>query len=154
VKATVLVVDDEADVRILCRVNLEFEGFRVLEAEAGAAALQIARTEHPDLILLDLMMPNMDGWEVMRRLKENPETAGIPVVLLTAKADEESQLKGWEHGVLDYVTKPFNPLSLARYIDSALKNKDEERESKRREKIVAKLRSMKDPGSTNGRKGS
>lgn len=140
---TVLVVDDEADVRVLCRVNLEFEGYRVVEAESGSKALDMVRAEPPDLILLDLMMPNMDGWEVIRRLRADERTASIPVVMLTAKADEDSQLKGWEGGVVDYVTKPFNPLSLSKYVERALhKNRVEQDQSK--EHVVEKLRSIKE----------
>jgi DNA-binding response OmpR family regulator len=139
----VLVVDDEPDIRVLCKVNLEFEGYRVIEAGDGAAAIEMAAKELPDLILLDLMMPGVDGWDVMRQLKEDEKTGAIPIVLLTAKTDEESQLRGWEQGVLDYVTKPFNPLSLAKYVETALGDRDEEAESKRREQIVSKLRSMR-----------
>jgi DNA-binding response OmpR family regulator len=111
-EATVLVVDDEADVRTLCKVNLEYEGYRVIEAADGIEALEIVKTDTPDVILLDLMMPNLDGWEVLRRLREDSSTAGIPVLLLTAKADQESQLHGWESGIADYVTKPFNQVTL------------------------------------------
>jgi two-component system alkaline phosphatase synthesis response regulator PhoP len=145
VRATVLVVDDEPDVRVLCKVNLEFEGYRVLEAGDGEAAIEMANREAPDLILLDLMMPHVNGWDVMKRLKEDEKTANIPIVLLTAMADEASQMRGWEQGILDYVTKPFNPLSLSKYVQAALGPRDEEMESKRREQIIAKLRNMKDP---------
>jgi two-component system alkaline phosphatase synthesis response regulator PhoP len=143
-RATVLVVDDEPDVRVLCKVNLEFEGYRVLEAGDGEAAIEMANREAPDLILLDLMMPHVNGWDVMKRLKEDEKTANIPIVLLTAMADEASQMRGWEQGVLDYVTKPFNPLSLSKYVQAALGPRDEEMESKRREQIIAKLRNMRD----------
>lgn len=143
-RATVLVVDDEPDVRVLCKVNLEFEGYRVLEAGDGEAAIEMANREAPDLILLDLMMPQLNGWDVMKRLKEDEKTAAIPIVLLTAVADEASQLRGWDQGVLDYVTKPFNPLSLSKYVQAALGPRDDELETKRREQIVAKLRNMRD----------
>lgn len=142
--ATVLVVDDEADIRTLCRVNLEYEGYRVLEASGGEEALELVKNEKPDLVLLDLMMPGIDGWEVMEKLQGDDETARIPVVLLTALADEESQLKGWAEGILDYVTKPFNPMSLSRYVGEALQERNPEREARRRQQILERLRRMRD----------
>lgn len=141
--ATILVIDDEPDVRILCKVNLEFEGYRVVEAWDGEMGLEMVKTEKPDLILLDLMMPTLGGWDVMQQLKEDPETASIPIVLLTAKADEASQLRGWEEGVLDYVTKPFNPMSLAKYVEAALESRDSPDEERRRDQIVDKLRRIR-----------
>ena len=89
----ILVVDDEEEIRELCRVNLEFEGYAVVEAADGVEALEKARSERPDLIFLDVMMPRMDGWEVLRQLKEADDTSGIPVVLLTAKTGEEDQIR-------------------------------------------------------------
>jgi DNA-binding response OmpR family regulator len=94
-------------------VNLELEGFDVLDTGDGAQAVELARQEHPDVIFLDLLMPGIDGWEVLRRLKEDDGTARIPVVLLTARTGDDDQLRGWEEGILDYVAKPFNPLLLA-----------------------------------------
>lgn len=141
---TVLVVDDEADIRTLCKVNLEYEGYRVLEAANGEEALDLARKEQPDLILLDLMMPGMDGWDVMENLQGNHATAKIPVIFLTALADEESQLRGWAEGILDYVTKPFNPLSLSRYVSDALKEKDPGDTENRREQIIERLKRMRE----------
>src|SRR5439155_19864869 len=96
----VLVVDDEDDIRELCRVNLEFEGYEVIDAADGEAALQLVRSDHPDVIFLDLMMPKMDGWEVLRRLKEDDATASIPVILLTAKTGGNEQMRCWRVGVL------------------------------------------------------
>lgn len=153
-QATILVVDDEPDVRTLCRVNLEFKGYRVLEAAGGEEALGLLRDNRADLILLDLMMPKMDGWEVMRRLKEDETTAMIPVVLLTARADDESQLKGWSEGILDYITKPFNPLSLVQYVERILTVRDPEAEAKRRNEIVQQLHRMKELRGRLGRDGT
>ncbi|MBV8304733.1 MAG: response regulator, partial [Acidimicrobiia bacterium] len=92
----VLVIDDEDDIRELCRVNLEFEGFQVLDASDGPAGLAAAARHHPDVIFLDLMMPEMDGWDVLRHLKEDDATAQIPVVMLTARTGEEDQMRGWQ----------------------------------------------------------
>ena len=141
--ATILVVDDEVDVRTLCRVNLEYEGYGVIEANDGQQGLEVARREKPDLILLDLMMPNLDGWQVIEALKEDESTARIPVVLLTAKTDEASQLRGFQEGVFDYITKPFNPLVLSRYVEKAL-NEDQEEAERRRQLISEELKRMQE----------
>lgn len=143
-QATILVVDDEPDVRTLCRVNLEYEGYKVVEASNGSDAFQRLNERRPDLILLDLMMPQMDGWEVMRRLKEDESTAAIPVILLTARADDDSQLKALDEGVLDYITKPFNPLSLVKFVERILKGRDPEEEMRRRNEIVQQLQRIKE----------
>jgi DNA-binding response OmpR family regulator len=140
----VLVVDDEEDIRELCRVNLEFEGFDVIDARDGATALQSAVRNRPDVIFLDLMMPEMDGWEVLRRLKEDDATAHIPVVLLTARTGEEDQMRGWQEGILEYVSKPFNPLSLVEWAKRAMEPCDPEDESERRRRILEQLRLIQD----------
>ncbi|HYU57948.1 MAG TPA: response regulator [Actinomycetota bacterium] len=105
----VLVIDDEPDVLLLCRVNLEFEGFDVLEASDGERGIDIARGEHPDVIILDVMMPRMDGLTVLDHLSHDPSTSDIPVIMLTAKAQEKDQIRGWVAGASDYITKPFSP---------------------------------------------
>jgi DNA-binding response OmpR family regulator len=111
--ARVLVVDDEAPIRLLCRVNLEAEGMEVLEAADGPAGLEAALRERPDVILLDVMMPGLDGWRVAEELVENPQTSAIPIIFLTARAELRDRARGLDLGGLDYVTKPFNPLELA-----------------------------------------
>lgn len=141
--ATILVVDDEVDVRTLCRVNLEYEGYSVLEATDGREGVEMAKAHKPDLILLDLMMPEMDGWQVIEALKQRPDTMQIPVVLLTAKTDEASQLRGFQEGIIDYITKPFNPLVLSRYVEKAL-NEDEEEARRRKELISEELKRLQE----------
>lgn len=136
--ATILVVDDEDDVRTLCRVNLEYEGYRVLEASDGAAALELVEQNEVDLILLDLMMPGIDGWEVVSRLKQDERTSSIPVILVTAKTDEQAQLRGIREGVMDYITKPFNPVALSRYVERSL-NEDEADAARRRRSMSEEL---------------
>lgn len=153
-QATILVIDDEPDVRTLCRVNLEWKGYKVVEASNGSDAFQRLNEGRPDLILLDLMMPQMDGWEVMRRLKEDESTASIPVILLTARADDDSQLKALDEGVLDYITKPFNPLSLVKFVERILKGRDPEEELRRRNEIVQQLQRIKELRKPSKRNGS
>ncbi len=109
----VLVVDDEPAIRLLCRVNLEASGMEVFEAEDGEAALSAARRHSPDLILLDVMMPSRDGWDVARKLTE---AQGPPIVFLTALADDSARVKAYEHGAVGYILKPFDPVALAEFV--------------------------------------
>lgn len=106
--ASILVVEDELDLLELLRFNLEREGFDVVTATSGAQALAAARADPPDLVLLDRMLPGMEGLEVCRALKKRPATAAAPVILLTAKGEEADVVKGLEAGADDYVTKPFS----------------------------------------------
>ncbi|MDQ1439154.1 MAG: hypothetical protein QOK43_2783 [Acidimicrobiaceae bacterium] len=135
----VLIVDDEAGIRELCRVNLALAGFDVCEAADGFAAVEQARTAKPDLIFLDVLMPGMSGWEVLAKLREDEATASIPVVMLTALTSEDDQIRGWEGGVVDYLTKPFNPLSLADWATAALAPRDPAEDDERRKRAVAKV---------------
>src|SRR6266487_646676 len=109
----VLVIDDEAPIRLLCRVNLQAEGMEVLEAEDGPGGIEKALEERPDVILLDVMMPGLDGWQVAERLLDDPSTNGIPIVFLTARAELRDRARGLDLGGMEYVTKPFNPVELA-----------------------------------------
>jgi DNA-binding response OmpR family regulator len=108
----VLLVDDEAPMRAVCRLNLELEGFDVLEAEEGREALALASRERPDLVLLDVMMPSMDGFDVARRLQSDPATRTIPVVFMTALAASDDRRRGFDAGGVGYVVKPFDPVHL------------------------------------------
>ena len=118
---TILVIDDEKDLIELVRYNLEKEGFDVVGAADGKAGLEVAREHRPDLILLDLMMPGLDGLEVCRRLRADGRTAGIPVILLTAKATEADRVVGLEMGADDYITKPFSPRELVARVKTRLR---------------------------------
>jgi DNA-binding response OmpR family regulator len=134
--ARVLVVDDEAPIRLLCRVNLEAEGMEVIEAADGPSGLEIARRERPDLVLLDVMMPGLDGWRVAEQLLEASETSTIPIIFLTARAELRDRARGLDLGGLDYVTKPFNPVELAPLIrDLIARVEGGEREELRRAKL-------------------
>jgi two-component system alkaline phosphatase synthesis response regulator PhoP len=107
-EATILVVDDEEDIIELVELNLAREGYRVLGCATGEKALEIAKSKLPTLIVLDLLLPGMDGLEVCRRLKSSPKTAHIPIVMLTAKGEEADIVMGLELGADDYMTKPFS----------------------------------------------
>ena len=119
----ILVVDDEEDILELVRFNLSKEGYQAICAETGERAAEIARSEMPDLIVLDLMLPGMDGLEVAKFLKNNPETESIPIVMLTAKGEESDVITGLELGADDYVTKPFSPKILLARIKAVLRRK-------------------------------
>ena len=138
----VLVIDDEAPIRLLCRVNLEAEGMEVLEAPDGARGLEVARSERPDVVLLDVMMPGLDGWRVAEELLEDDRTRKIPIIFLTARAEFRDRARGLDIGGVDYVTKPFNPLDLAPLVRDLLVRIDRgERDELRSEKL-AELRSI------------
>jgi CheY-like chemotaxis protein len=116
----VLLVDDEQAIRAICRVNLEGDGFSVLEAKDGAEALAEIRRQRPSLVLLDVMMPGADGWSVAERLAEDERTRDIPVVFLSARAADEDRLRAQEVGALGYVVKPCVPVELAGVVRDVL----------------------------------
>jgi DNA-binding response OmpR family regulator len=133
----VLIIDDEAPIRLLCRVNLEAEGMEVVEAPDGPTGLEVVERERPDAILLDVMMPGLDGWSVAERLLENEDTREIPIVFLTARADLRDRARGMDLGGLDYITKPFNPVDLASLVEEVISAVARgEREQLRSDKIA------------------
>jgi DNA-binding response OmpR family regulator len=140
----VLVIDDEPPIRLLCRVNLEAEGMEVLEAPDGLEGLEVARAEIPDVVLLDVMMPGLDGWRVAEELLDDERTSEIPIIFLTARAEFRDRARGLDIGGVDYVTKPFNPLELAPLVRELLARIERgERDALRGEKL-AELRSLMD----------
>jgi two-component system, OmpR family, alkaline phosphatase synthesis response regulator PhoP len=140
----VLVIDDEAPIRLLCRVNLEAEQMEVLEAADGPSGLEVARAERPDVVLLDVMMPGLDGWRVAEALLEDDRTNTIPIIFLTARAEFRDRARGLDIGGVDYVTKPFNPLELAPLVRELLDRIEKgERDELRGEKL-AELRMLMD----------
>jgi two-component system phosphate regulon response regulator PhoB len=142
---TVLVIDDEAPIRLLCRVNLEAEGMAVLEAADGTAGLETARAEQPDVVLLDVMMPGRNGWEVAEELLADERTSEIPIIFLTARAEVKDRAKGIDLGGVDYVTKPFNPVELAPLVQDLVRRVESgERDELRREKFT-ELRELLEP---------
>ncbi len=119
--ADVLVVEDEPDIRNLVVHHLTRDGFRCRTAATGAEALASIRTAAPDLVVLDLMLPEMNGLEVCRRLRTDPSTAGVPIIMLTAKSDEVDRIVGLEMGADDYVAKPFSPKELVARVRAVLR---------------------------------
>jgi two-component system alkaline phosphatase synthesis response regulator PhoP len=117
----VLVVEDEPDIGALLTFHLEREGYHVLRSRNGVDALQQARARRPDLVLLDLMLPGMDGLEVCRRLRQDPATASLPVVMLTAKGEEVDRVLGLELGADDYIAKPFSPKEVVARVRAVLR---------------------------------
>lgn len=112
----ILVVDDDPDIVTVVSHNLEAEGYKVLTALGGEAALEIVRSEGPDLVILDIMMPGKDGYEVLADIRADPKTADLPVVLLTAKRAEGDIWQGWSSGADYYMTKPFEVGELLRFV--------------------------------------
>jgi phosphate regulon transcriptional regulator PhoB len=120
-KQTVLIVDDEKDLVDLVRYHVEKAGLYCLEARDGESALSLSRGRIPDLIVLDLMLPGLDGLEVCRRLRKDPKTTAIPIIMLTAKAEEVDRVVGLEMGADDYMVKPFSPRELIARINAVLR---------------------------------
>jgi CheY-like chemotaxis protein len=114
----VLVVDDEPDVLLLCRLNLQQRGHELLEAADGSTALEIAREVHPDVIVLDLMLPGISGYDVLEALQRDPETTSIPVLVLTAKSLRADRERSHGLGASAFLTKPFLPNELCEMVDS------------------------------------
>lgn len=111
-RCRILVADDEPGIVDIARANLEGHGFAVVEAYDGEEALEKVRAERPDLVVLDILMPGLDGWAVLERIEADPELSGIPVIMLTARVSDEDVLRGLESGAVEYMTKPFYPEDL------------------------------------------
>jgi DNA-binding response OmpR family regulator len=130
---TVLVVDDDASVRLLCRIHLEEANFRVVEASDGAEALELVRAEPPDAILLDILMPGLTGWQVAADLLNDRSTDQIPIVFLSVLTQRRERLRAFRLGAVGYLPKPFDPKALAPTISALL----EEIERGERSEVVA-----------------
>jgi two-component system alkaline phosphatase synthesis response regulator PhoP len=117
----ILVVDDEKDIVDLVSYNLEKEGFKVLKAYDGESALRMVQTKSPDLVILDLMLPGVQGLEVCRKIRENPRSASLPIIMLTAKGEEVDRVVGLEMGADDYVAKPFSVRELSARVRAILR---------------------------------
>jgi len=146
-KRKILVVDDDPTMVKLINVNLKLNNYSVVEATSGEQALDVLNSDPLDLVVLDIMMPGVDGWEVLKRIRGNPETQEMPVILVTAKTQDSDVIRGWELGADEYVIKPFNPLLLVEVIKMVLdRSYDErlERRRKQKEKLEV-LRSLSRP---------
>jgi two-component system alkaline phosphatase synthesis response regulator PhoP len=130
----ILIVDDESAIRLVCRLNLDSVGFQTLEAADGETAVALARSEHPDLILLDVMLPGLNGWGVAEELAASPETRQIPILFLSARADRSDEVRGHAVGGLGYITKPFDPEDMIERVRDVLDRTERgERDALRRE---------------------
>jgi DNA-binding response OmpR family regulator len=143
-KRKILVVDDDPTMVKLINVNLKLNNYAVIEAVSGEQALDIVSKGPLDLVVLDIMMPGVDGWEVLSRIRLDPDTKELPVILVTAKTQDSDVIRGWELGADEYVIKPFNPLLLVEVIKMVLDRSYEdrlERRKKQKEKLEV-LRSL------------
>lgn len=131
----VLVVDDDPMVTRLVRINLELENFEVEEAWDARTAMRMMRENRPDLLVLDIMMPQMDGWEILKMIREDDQLQDLPVVVLTAKVQEEDIARGWRMGADGYIVKPFNPVILADSLRKVLEASPDERLALRAKEI-------------------
>jgi DNA-binding response OmpR family regulator len=141
----VLVVDDDELICDLVNETLNFEGFEVETAFSGEQALRMLAQSHPDLVLLDIMMSGIDGFEVCRQILNNPATHRIPIIFLTAKGQFEDELRGYEEGAFDYITKPFHPLTLAPTIRETLEAYNHQDLEEKRQRRIEKLRGLLNP---------
>src|SRR5690625_4925783 len=124
-KQTILVVDDEQDLLDLIEYNLKKEGYHVLRAENGQDGIQIAREMKPDLVLLDIMMPQMGGIEVCQRMRSDADLRHIPIIFLTARSDEKTEVEGLDKGADDYITKPISTRKLISRIKAVMRRFDD-----------------------------
>lgn len=140
----ILVVDDEPGVLEIVRTNLEWEGYQVLEAQDGREALEVARRDHPDLVILDVMLPEWNGWKVLQAIEADPDLAGTPVIMLTVVDDDVSMIQGLEMGAVEYICKPFNPVELVQTVRMVLEELDpRSRDAHRRQIIQRRKQFMK-----------
>ena len=137
-RGTIIIVDDEPGVIEIVEANLEPKGYRVLSANTGQEALEKIRKAKPDLVVLDVMMPEMDGWEVLRRIEQDPKTAGLPVIMLTVKSGDEDILRALEAGAVEYITKPFYPQDVVARVEIMLDVFDATMRDHYRQGMIAK----------------
>lgn len=139
---TILVIDDEPGIIEIVEANLEGDGFKVVSASNGKEGLEKLKSEKPELVVLDVMMPEMDGWEVLRRIEQDDEVAGIPVIMLTAKAADEDYIHGLEEGAVEYITKPFYPQELVNRIKITLMVLNPRMRDERRRNLITKRKRL------------
>ena len=146
-RKTILVIDDEPGIVEIIQTNLEAEGYAVLGANSGLVGLKAINEMKPDLVILEVMLPEMDGWDVMRRVGSDPDRAGTPFIVLTVRSEERDLVKGLEMGAIDYVAKPFDPVQLSARVRRVLEEANRNVwEARRRQLILQAKRSMKPLG--------
>ena len=151
-RKTILVIDDEPGIVEIIQTNLEAEGYAVLGANSGLVGLKAINEMKPDLVILEVMLPEMDGWDVMRRVGSDPDRAGTPFIVLTVRSEERDLVKGLEMGAIDYVAKPFDPVQLSARVRRVLEEANRNVwEARRRQLILQAKRSMKPLGALVGR---
>ncbi len=131
----VLVCDDERHIVRLIQVNLERQGYNVVTAFDGKEGLEKIRSEKPNLVVLDVMMPYMDGFEVLKTIRREPETENLPVIMLTAKAQDKDVFEGYHYGADMYLTKPFNPMELVTFVKRIAQGQDDSGSGSKRYEI-------------------
>ncbi len=132
----ILVVEDEQPIRKLIDLNLRLENHEVVTAADGLEALQQIEEGRPDLIILDIMLPGLDGWEVLKHLRQTPHLQDVPVVVLTALVQDADIIRGWQLGADEYITKPFSPVALVKTVQMVLNRTPEERRARREREVV------------------
>lgn len=141
-KGRILVVDDEPGIVDIAKANLEGYGYSVIAAYDGVEALRLIKSEKPDLVVLDILMPEIDGWDVLEEIESQPEFSGIPVIMLTARASDEDVLRGLETGAVEYMTKPFYPQDLVAVIKINLDVFDPQLRQQHRRLLAEKRRRL------------
>jgi len=138
-KETILIIEDEADIRELIAFNLDLCGYHVIKAENGQKGLEKALKEQPDLILLDLMLPGMDGFEVCRQIRSREDIRSCPIIMLTARSEEENIVRGLDMGADDYITKPFSPQVLVARAKAVLRRRGRVKKDSPTRKVIEAL---------------
>lgn len=132
----ILVVEDEQPIRKLIDLNLRLENHEVITAADGLEALQQVEEDRPDLVILDIMLPGLDGWEVLKHMRQIPHLQDIPVVVLTALVQDADIIRGWQLGADEYITKPFSPVALVKTVQMVMNRTPEERRARREREVV------------------
>lgn len=136
----ILVIDDDPGVRMLCRIAFRADGDEVVEAASGREGLDLLVAETVDAVVLDVMLPSINGFEVLRRIRENAQTSDLPVVLLSVRVGIQDQIDGWRAGADDYLTKPFSPSALAEKVSEICRMSPDHRADIRTQRVVEPIR--------------
>jgi len=144
-RKTILVVDDEPGLIEILQIKLESEGYRVIGASQGLDALEEMHAENPELVILDVMMPGMNGWQVLERKGADPQIAQIPVILLTVLAEDMDVMKGLEKGAIEYITKPFDLAHLVSTVKLLLESPDRRSQEAHRQRLMAERKRLMKP---------